>query len=235
MRDTWQTAGFGLYLHWPFCESKCPYCDFNSHVARSIDQKRWRDAYLSEIARYGALTKDRVLGSVFFGGGTPSLMEPEIVADIIDAIRATWSTRNTFEITLEANPTSVEAGRFTAYRDAGVNRISMGVQALNDSDLRKLGRTHSTQDALKAFDIARSTFDRVSFDLIYARQDQSLDDWRNELKTALALAVDHVDALVAAAFAQAAQTSPGWVRPEDSTVHPRASAFRSACSRVGSA
>lgn len=190
--DDWHSGGFGLYLHWPFCQSKCPYCDFNSHVAASIDQTRWRDAYLGEIKRLGAETQGRVLQTVFFGGGTPSLMEPQVVADVLDAIRATWPMVNDPEITLEANPGSVEAGRFRGFRQAGVNRISMGVQALNDDDLRRLGRLHSVAEAQAAFDIARSTFDRVSFDLIYARQDQTLDAWRAELTEALSMAVDHL-------------------------------------------
>jgi putative oxygen-independent coproporphyrinogen III oxidase len=190
--DDWHSGGFGLYLHWPFCQSKCPYCDFNSHVAATIDQTRWRDAYLREIKRLGAETQGRVLQTVFFGGGTPSLMEPQVVADVLDAVRATWPMVNDPEITLEANPGSVEAGRFRGFRDAGVNRISMGVQALNDDDLRRLGRLHSVAEARAAFDIARSTFDRVSFDLIYARQDQTLAAWRAELTEALAMAVDHL-------------------------------------------
>lgn len=190
--DDWRNGGFGLYLHWPFCQSKCPYCDFNSHVAAQIDQTRWRDAYLREIARVGAETQGRVLQTVFFGGGTPSLMEPSLVAAIIDTIRITWPMANDPEITLEANPGSVEAGRFRDFRQAGVNRVSMGVQALNDADLRRLGRLHSAAEARAAFDIARSTFDRVSFDLIYARQDQSLADWRAELQEALSMAVDHL-------------------------------------------
>jgi oxygen-independent coproporphyrinogen-3 oxidase len=190
--DDWRAGGFGLYIHWPFCQSKCPYCDFNSHVAASIDQRRWRDAYLREIARVGAETPERVLQTVFFGGGTPSLMEPEIVADVLAAVRATWPMVNDPEITLEANPGSVEAGRFRGFRDAGVNRVSMGVQALNDADLRRLGRLHSVAEARQAYDIARNCFDRVSFDLIYARQDQTLDQWRAELNEALSMAVDHL-------------------------------------------
>lgn len=190
--DDWRAGGFGLYIHWPFCQSKCPYCDFNSHVAASIDQRRWRDAYLREIARVGAETPGRVLQTVFFGGGTPSLMEPEIVADVLAAVRATWPMVNDPEITLEANPGSVEAGRFRGFRDAGVNRVSMGVQALNDADLRRLGRLHSVAEAKQAYGIARKCFDRVSFDLIYARQDQTLDQWRVELTEALSMAVDHL-------------------------------------------
>ncbi len=190
--EDWQDAGFGLYLHWPFCQSKCPYCDFNSHVAAHIDQSRWQRAYLAEIDRIGLQTKGRVLSTVFFGGGTPSLMEPDLVGAMLERIRATWPMANDPEITLEANPGSVEAGRFKGYRDAGVSRISMGVQSLSDTDLRRLGRLHSVADARAAFDVARCTFDRVSFDLIYARQDQGLDAWASELRTALAMAVDHL-------------------------------------------
>ncbi len=190
--DDWRNGGFGLYLHWPFCQSKCPYCDFNSHVAATIDQGRWQRAYLSEIRRLGAETEGRVLNSVFFGGGTPSLMEPDLVAAILETVRATWPLANDLEVTLEANPGSVEAGRFRGYRAAGVNRISMGIQALNDADLRKLGRLHTVAEARAAFDVARTTFDRVSFDLIYARQDQPLEHWRSELTEALTMAADHL-------------------------------------------
>jgi oxygen-independent coproporphyrinogen-3 oxidase len=190
--DDWRHGGFGLYLHWPFCQSKCPYCDFNSHVATSIDQSRWKQAYLAEIDRLGAETPGRILNSVFFGGGTPSLMEPDLVAAIIERIRATWPMSNDPEITLEANPGSIEAGRFRGFRDGGVNRISMGMQAMNDADLRRLGRLHTAAEARQAFDIARSCFDRVSFDLIYARQDQTLADWKAELRQAIDLAVDHL-------------------------------------------
>ena len=192
MAEDWENGGFGLYIHWPFCEAKCPYCDFNSHVSRSIDQTAWRSAYLSELKRAAHETQGRVLRSVFFGGGTPSLMDPETVADVIAEIRRLWPVANDLEITLEANPGSVEAGRFKAYRAGGVNRISMGVQALNDNDLRRLGRLHTVAEARAAFDIARSTFDRVSFDLIYARQNQSLNDWQAELNEALSMAVDHL-------------------------------------------
>lgn len=190
--EDWRHGGFGLYLHWPFCASKCPYCDFNSHVADAVDQSRWQTAYLSEIARIGAETRGRVLNTVFFGGGTPSLMTPDLVAAVLDAIRATWPMANDAEVTLEANPGSVEAGRFGAFAEAGVNRVSLGIQALNDADLRRLGRLHSAAEARAAFDIARNAFDRVSFDLIYARQDQTLGDWRRELGEALSMAVDHL-------------------------------------------
>ena len=190
--EDWRHGGFGLYLHWPFCASKCPYCDFNSHVASAIDEDRWRKAYLSEIERIGAEVPDRVLNTVFFGGGTPSLMSPDLVAATLEAIRATWPVANDLEVTLEANPGSVEAGRFRGFAEAGVNRVSMGVQALNDADLRRLGRLHSVSEARSAFDIARSVFDRVSFDLIYARQDQTLAEWEAELREATAMAADHL-------------------------------------------
>jgi len=192
LTDNWEHCGFGLYIHWPFCQAKCPYCDFNSHVVREIDQTVWRDAYIREIHRTAAETPHRILRSVFFGGGTPSMMDPDLVDAILREVRAAWPAANDIEITLEANPTSVEAGRFQGYRDAGVNRVSMGVQALNDADLKALGRLHSASEAMAAFDVARSVFDRVSFDLIYARQDQTVAAWETELKQALTLAIDHV-------------------------------------------
>ncbi|PTV95199.1 oxygen-independent coproporphyrinogen-3 oxidase [Rhodobacter aestuarii] len=187
----WRQGGFGLYVHWPFCAAKCPYCDFNSHVASTIDHARWRQAYLAEIDRIGAETRGRVLNTVFFGGGTPSLMDPETVAQVIERIRATWPTANDLEITLEANPTSVESGRFRAFSEAGVTRLSMGMQAMDDESLKRLGRMHSAAEGRAAFDIARAHFDRVSFDLIYARQGQSLEAWARELNEALSMAVDH--------------------------------------------
>ncbi|WP_298851361.1 radical SAM family heme chaperone HemW [uncultured Ruegeria sp.] len=192
MADDWRNGGFGLYVHWPFCEAKCPYCDFNSHVSSNIDQKQWLESYLSELRRSASETSNRVLNTIFFGGGTPSLMNPETVAAVIDEARALWHPANDMEITLEANPGSVEAGRFAAYRDAGVNRISMGIQALNDDDLRRLGRIHTVAEARAAFDTARNCFDRVSFDLIYARQHQTLEAWRSELTEALSMAIDHL-------------------------------------------
>lgn len=192
MAEDWQQGGFGIYVHWPFCTSKCPYCDFNSHVAAEIDEFRWIRAYLSEIDRYADLLPGRVLSSIYFGGGTPSLMAPETVEAVIARIRELWPMANDAEITLEANPGSVEAGRFRGYRAAGVNRVSLGVQALNDADLKRLGRLHTVGEALQAFDIARDCFERVSFDLIYARQDQQLADWQAELRRALSFAVDHL-------------------------------------------
>lgn len=191
MSDDWRHGGFGLYLHWPFCAAKCPYCDFNSHVVAAIDQKRWERAYLAEIDRIAAETPGRILNTVFFGGGTPSLMNPELVAAILDKVRRAWPLANDLEITLEANPTSIEAGRFRGFAEAGVNRISMGMQALNDEDLRRLGRMHTVAEGRKAFDIARAQFQRVSFDLIYARQNQDLAAWERELREAISMAVDH--------------------------------------------
>ncbi|MEM9869646.1 MAG: radical SAM family heme chaperone HemW [Pseudomonadota bacterium] len=192
MAEDWEAGGFGLYIHWPFCAAKCPYCDFNSHVSRFIDHDAWCAAYLAEIERLGQETPGRVLRSVFFGGGTPSLMEPRVVGAVLDTIHRTWPTANDMEITLEANPTSVEAARFTDFHSAGVNRVSMGIQALNDTDLHALGRLHTAADGLAAFDIARSTFSRVSFDLMYGRQNQTLADWEAELSRALALDLDHL-------------------------------------------
>lgn len=190
--DGWRQGGFGLYVHWPFCEAKCPYCDFNSHVDAAVDQARWRAALVQEIDRVGEMTPGRVLDSVFFGGGTPSLMPPETIAAIFERVRATWQMSHRLEATLEANPRSVEAGRFAGYRDAGVNRLSLGVQSLRDADLQRLGRLHSAAEARTALETARRIFPRVSFDLIYARQDQSLADWQGELAEALALEPDHL-------------------------------------------
>ena len=185
-------AGFGVYIHWPFCESKCPYCDFNSHVARGVDQARWLAALGHEIARNAERMPDAVVRSIFFGGGTPSLMLPETVHGLIEAVRRSWRLANAVEITMEANPGSVEAARFAGYRDAGVNRISIGVQALRDDDLRRLGRLHDVAQARRAIEIAQATFARVSLDLIYARQDQEIADWEAELTLALGLGTSHL-------------------------------------------
>jgi putative oxygen-independent coproporphyrinogen III oxidase len=190
--EDWKHAGFGLYIHWPFCQSKCPYCDFNSHVAARIDQSRWLQAFEAEIDRIGALTQGRILNTVFFGGGTPSLMEAATVQGILDRIRATWTLANDVEITLEANPGSVEAARFDGYAKAGVNRVSLGIQSLDPEDLRRLGRMHTVDEAAKAIAIAKSTFDRVSIDLIYARQNQTLPAWRDELHRALDFGTSHL-------------------------------------------
>ena len=183
--------GFGLYVHWPFCLSKCPYCDFNSHVAERIDQSVWRDSLLTELATTAARAPDRVLTSIFFGGGTPSLMDPATTADIIEAARRHWRTANDLEITLEANPGTVDSDRFHAIRAAGVGRLSMGVQALNENDLRFLGRRHNVDEARKAWRAAAKIFPRVSFDLIYARPHQTEQAWRAELTEALREVADH--------------------------------------------
>jgi putative oxygen-independent coproporphyrinogen III oxidase len=186
-------AGFGVYAHWPFCASKCPYCDFNSHVRTGgIDEPRFLAAFLRELAHMAALAPDREVSSIFFGGGTPSLMQPSTTGAILDAIASHWIVRSGAEITLEANPSSVEAERFRGYRSAGVNRVSLGVQALNDPDLRALGRLHSVAEARAAVSVARTTFDRYSFDLIYARPRQTLAAWRDELRDAIAMADRHL-------------------------------------------
>ena len=190
--EDWRAGGFGVYVHWPFCAAKCPYCDFNSHVRSGIDQARWRAALVAEVRRTAARVPGRTVGSVFFGGGTPSLMPPETVAAVIDTVADAWTLAPDSEVTLEANPTSAEAGRFSGYRAAGVNRLSLGVQALNDADLRALGRRHDTGEAVAAVELARRIFPRISFDLIYARQDQGLAAWRAELGRALELAADHL-------------------------------------------
>lgn len=190
--EDWHAGGFALYVHWPFCKAKCPYCDFNSHVRARIDQSDWQAAYLAELDRAAEETGGRILRSVFFGGGTPSLMDPALVGAVLDRVARHWRLTNDIEITLEANPTSVEASRFQGYRTAGVNRVSLGLQALDDTDLRRLGRQHSANEALEAFALARRHFSRVSGDLIYARQDQTLTAWQQELQQLLALGPDHV-------------------------------------------
>jgi oxygen-independent coproporphyrinogen-3 oxidase len=180
-------------VHWPFCASKCPYCDFNSHVrAGGIDEARFRNALLRELEHWAELAPGRTVGSVFFGGGTPSLMSPATVGAILDAVARHWTLAAGAEITLEANPSSVEAARFRGYRTAGVNRVSLGVQSLDDGVLRALGRLHTTAEALAAIEVARGTFDRFSFDLIYARPGQALEAWRRELEQALRHAGAHL-------------------------------------------
>lgn len=181
-----------LYIHWPYCLAKCPYCDFNSHVAASIDHDRWAAAYLRGLEYYADLLPGRQIGSIFFGGGTPSLMAPDTVEVIITAVQKHWHISNDIEITLEANPTSIEADKFAAFRAAGVNRVSVGVQALDDPALKFLGREHSAAEARRAVQIAANTFDRFSFDLIYARPEQSLNDLRSELTQALEIAGEHL-------------------------------------------
>ena len=187
------TEPFGVYVHWPFCLAKCPYCEFNSHVRHgSIDQSKFVAAYLSELDHFGWLAPGRTVSSIFFGGGTPSLMAPETVGAILDRTAELWTVAPNAEITLEANPTSVEAGRFAGYRAAGVNRMSLGVQSLEDASLKSLGRMHTSEEALHALAIAKRNFERVSFDLIYARQGQELEAWRDELTRALSHAQDHL-------------------------------------------
>lgn len=185
--------GFGVYVHWPFCLAKCPYCDFNSHVRTGgIDQAGYVEAYLKEIAHMAAIAPGRQVQSIFFGGGTPSLMEPKTVGAILDAIGGAWTIAPDAEISLEANPTSVDATRFAGYRAAGVNRVSLGVQAMNDADLKRLGRMHSVAEAMAAVEIAAKSFERYSFDLIYARPDQRPADWQAELDEAIDRAAEHL-------------------------------------------
>ncbi|MGA7806485.1 radical SAM family heme chaperone HemW [Bradyrhizobium sp.] len=184
---------FGVYVHWPFCLSKCPYCDFNSHVRHAaIDEDRFARAFLREIETTAARVPGRQVSSIFLGGGTPSLMQPRTVGAILDGIGRHWRVVPDVEITLEANPTSVEATRFAGYRSAGVNRVSLGVQALDDKSLRELGRLHSAREALDAVAIARGAFERYSFDLIYARPDQTPEMWAGELELAIAEAAEHL-------------------------------------------
>lgn len=186
-------AGFGVYVHWPFCAAKCPYCDFNSHVRHGgVDQSQFLAGYLKEIEHLRAKIGERQAETVFFGGGTPSLMDPATVEALLEAIHSAWPIASDAEITLEANPSSVEAERFRGYRLAGINRVSLGVQALNDADLKSLGRLHNVSEALSALDVAQSTFDRYSFDLIYARPNQSLSDWKAELGQAIAMGSRHL-------------------------------------------
>ena len=176
--------GFGVYVHWPFCAAKCPYCDFNSHVRHQpVDQERFARAFETELATMRARTGPREVTSIFLGGGTPSLMKPETVAAVLDAIARNWTVPDGIEITLEANPSSVEAERFRGYRAAGVNRVSLGVQALNDTDLRFLGRLHNVDEALHAIGLAREIFPRLSFDLIYARPGQTPEAWAAGART----------------------------------------------------
>jgi len=186
------SAPFGIYVHWPFCLSKCPYCDFNSHVADRVDQAAWRTALLAELEQAAQTTPHRSVTSVFFGGGTPSLMEPATVTALIERIAARWSLAAEAEITLEANPGTIDADRFAGFRAAGVNRLSIGVQSLDDNQLRFLGRAHDSAQAIAALALARRLFPRLSFDMIYARPGQSCDDWRHELSRALDLAADHL-------------------------------------------
>lgn len=185
-------GGFGLYVHWPYCQSKCPYCDFNSHVGGQSDPALWAEAYGREIRRLAAETGPRPLDSIFFGGGTPSLMPPEVVGAVIQQAHSWWGFTNRIEITLEANPGSADMSRFQGYRAAGVNRVSVGVQSLRDADLKLLGRKHSVAEARAAVAMAQDLFERVSLDLIYARQNQRPEDWAKELDEALAFGTTHL-------------------------------------------
>jgi oxygen-independent coproporphyrinogen-3 oxidase len=188
-----EQKAFGVYVHWPFCLSKCPYCDFNSHVRHvAIDEARFARAFAREIETTAARAPNRDVTSIFLGGGTPSLMQPQTVGAILDAIGQHWRIAPDAEVTLEANPTSVEATRFAGYRAAGVNRVSLGVQALNDTSLKELGRLHTAREALDAVAIARKSFDRYSFDLIYARPEQTPAMWADELKLAISEAAEHL-------------------------------------------
>jgi len=190
--DNTTAPEFGVYIHWPFCLSKCPYCDFNSHVVANVDQAQWAHALMRELEYMRELTGPRAVRSIFFGGGTPSLMEVSTVDAVLGAIARLWAVDADAEVTLEANPTSVEAERFRGYRSAGVNRLSLGVQSLDDRELKFLGRLHSADEALKAIALARETFPRLSFDLIYARPGQTAEAWARELRLALSHAADHL-------------------------------------------
>ena len=192
MSDTSALEELALYIHWPFCESKCPYCDFNSHVADTVDQDRWAAAFCAELSHFANETKGKIVSSIFFGGGTPSLMTPATIEAVLEAIDSHWRLDPKVEITLEANPSSVEANRFAGFRSAGVNRVSLGVQALDDDVLQFLGRRHSLDEALSAIEIAAKTFSRFSFDLIYARPGQTVAAWRGELKEAIGRAGSHI-------------------------------------------
>ena len=192
MISTSPDGALALYIHWPFCVSKCPYCDFNSHVRDTVDQAAWRGALLKDLAYEATQLPGRRLTSIFFGGGTPSLMPPETVAALIDAAADHWTVADDIEITLEANPSSVEAARFGDLAQAGVNRVSLGLQALDDAALAYLGRAHDVREGLAALDTAQSTFARVSFDLIYARPDQKPTDWEAELARALSFGTEHI-------------------------------------------
>ena len=184
--------GFAVYVHWPFCESKCPYCDFNSHVRETVNQAAWRAALLGSLASWAAETPGRTVRSVFFGGGTPSLMAPETAGAVLEQVCALWPVADGLEVTLEANPGSVEAGRFRAFAEAGVNRLSLGIQSFQDNDLAFLGRRHNARTARAALELAHRTFPRVSFDLIYALPGHTAAEWAARLDEALALAGEHL-------------------------------------------
>lgn len=192
LQVTSDQPGFGLYIHWPFCLAKCPYCDFNSHVREQVDQAAWQQALLGELRYWAARAKPQQLTSIFFGGGTPSLMAPSTVEALIAEAHKLWPVADGLEITLEANPTSVEAAKLRDFKQAGVNRLSMGIQALRADDLQRLGRQHSVAEALAALEMAATTFDRYSFDLITCREGQTLEGWRRELAEALQFGAQHM-------------------------------------------
>lgn len=231
------SRGFGVYVHWPFCLSKCPYCDFNSHAGQEIDQGRWRAALLAELDHFAGETPGRVVTSLFFGGGTPSLMDPETAGALVAAVKARWACDPDLEATLEANPTSVEAGRFRAFRDGGINRLSLGVQALDPAALAFLGRRHSADEALAALRLAQATFPRVSFDLIYSRPGQTEAAWRAELARALDLAGEHLSLYQltvedGTAFAPA-QARGDFVLPDEDEATAQFEATQELCDRAG--
>ena len=229
--------GFGLYIHWPFCKSKCPYCDFNSHVRDGVDHARWQRALLAEMAHMAARSTGRTLTSIFFGGGTPSLIPPALVAALLDGAARHWAIAPDVEISLEANPTSVEAANFSALASAGVNRVSLGVQALDDRALRFLGRAHSADEALAAVDLAARHFARHSLDLIYARPGQSVADWRAELARALPHVRDHISLYTLTieantGFAGAVKRGE-FTMPDDEAVAAFYDATQEVCARAG--
>jgi putative oxygen-independent coproporphyrinogen III oxidase len=231
------TEDLALYIHWPFCLAKCPYCDFNSHVRERIDQTRFAAALRRELAQEAERLGRRRLTSVFFGGGTPSLMDPSTVGALLDDAARWFDPADDLEITLEANPTSIEAGRLADYRRAGVNRVSIGIQSLNETDLRALGRQHSATEAVAALALARRLFPRVSFDLIYARPDQDLVHWRAELRAALAIAADHLSlyqlTIEPATQFEALHRQGKIVLPDEDTAAALYDATGEECGRVG--
>lgn len=231
------SPGFGIYIHWPFCLSKCPYCDFNSHAAQSMDQGRWRAALLAELDHFARETEGRTPTSIFFGGGTPSLMEPETAGALVARAKSRWACAPDLEVTLEANPTSVEADRFRAFRDAGINRLSLGIQALDAESLAFLGRRHSADEALAALNLAQATFPRVSFDLIYSRPGQTEAQWRTELVRALDLAGEHLSLYQltvedGTAFAPA-QARGEFVLPDEDEATAQFEATQALCEQAG--
>ncbi len=233
-----ENGAFGVYVHWPFCLSKCPYCDFNSHVRHvAIDEARFARAFATEIAATAERAAGRTVSTVFLGGGTPSLMQPATVGAVLDAIGRHWSVAPDVEVTLEANPTSVEATRFRGYRAAGVNRVSLGVQALNDVELKELGRMHTVQEALDAVAIARAAFERYSFDLIYARPRQTPQAWAAELKRAIAEAAEHLSlyqlTIEADTPFQALHAAGKLVTPDDDTARALYDVTQEICALAG--